>query len=63
MDDAANDRVQRGRGFQEPMDADERERGDYDSLPQDRSGPGAAKCKLYCILPYISCTIFRHGVN
>lgn len=35
-----------GRGFRDPMEVEERARGgDFESLPADRAGPGAAKCE------------------
>jgi RNA-binding protein 8A len=37
------ERLQRGRGFQDAMDTEDRERGEFDSLPG--GGPGPAKCK------------------
>jgi len=47
-------RAQRGRGIKEPMDVEDR-RGDFESLPVERSSvPGPAKCKyehLYVVQP------------
>lgn len=39
------EKAQKGRGFQEAMDTEERQRGDYESLPQEAGGPGPARCK------------------
>ena len=39
------EKAQKGRGFQEAMDTEERQRGDYESLPQEGGGPGPARCK------------------
>ncbi len=44
MTDTDTAQNQKGRGFQEKMDTEERQRGsDYETLPQEGAGP--ARCK------------------
>jgi phage shock protein PspC (stress-responsive transcriptional regulator) len=39
------EKAQKGRGFEDAMDTEERQHGDYESLPQESGGPGPARCK------------------
>jgi hypothetical protein len=42
---ADTEKAQKGRGFQDAMDTEERQRGDYESLPQEASESGPARCE------------------